>query len=570
MGRRRDGIAKVPATSAFVADVAGRHRAGDLVLLDALHAIQGRRGHLSRRDLEALSYHARVPLATLHGTASFYPNFRMTGPAPRIAVKVCTSLPCRLRGAERLLAGLTERFAPMAGVEVRGCQCLGICEKAPAVSVNGSPRGPASVEGILQGMGQGRLPRTARPRASRYESLARYRRAGGYDVLERLRRGEWDATAIVSVLKASGLRGMGGAGFPTGMKWEFVLRESATPKYVVCNADESEVGTFKDRTFLEETPHALLEGLLLAATAIGAREAVLYVREEYLTARANLAKAIRELRSAGLLDSGPPTRVVVGAGAYICGEETAMFESIEGKRPEPRLRPPYPAQVGLWGKPTLIQNVETLVRVPQILRKGPEWYRSAGRNGASGIKRFAVCGQVRRPGTYDVPLGIPAAELLSDHGGGMEDGGSAKAVFPGGLASGFLAADQMSTPMDFDPLARAGVMLGSGGVIAVGAPVCAVDLAENALDFFAHESCGKCTPCRAGTEQLLRMVRALRSRGTPLDPGVVDDLASVMVDTSICGLGTTAPIALRQALQRFPEEFEAHAQGRCLTGWCVR
>jgi len=570
MSRRRDGIARRPAASALVEDLARRHRAGEIVLLDALHAIQDRKGHLPRRDLEALSDRARIPLAVLHGTASFYPNFRTQGPPPRVQIRVCTSLPCHLAGSRRLLEGLRASCGSDPRVEVRGCQCLGLCDRAPAVALNGKPEGPANADAVLAAIAEGRVPRAARPKRTPSPSLARVRRSGGYAVLERVRKGEWDASGIVAAIKASGLRGMGGAGFPTGMKWEFVLREGATPKYAVCNADESEVGTFKDRAFLEHSPHEVLEGLLVAATVIRAREAVLYLREEYLSARANVARALAELRKAGLLDAGPPIRVVVGAGAYICGEETAMFESIEGRRPEPRLRPPYPATVGLWGKPTLIQNVETLVRVPQILRRGPEWYRGQGRNGSAGLKRFAVSGQVARPGWYDAPLGIPAGELVRDHGGGLRDGRSMKALFTGGLASGFLSEDGLSTPMDFDALVRAGAALGSGGVIAVDSSVCAVDLSENCLDFFAHESCGKCTPCRVGTEKLLRMVRALQADGAALDSGAVDDLAETMIDASICGLGTTAPVAFRQALARFPEEFEAHARGRCPTGWCGR
>ena len=570
MARRRDGIQKAPRASPIVAELGPRLRSGEIVLLDALHVIQDRRGYLPRRDLEALADLSRIPLANVHGAASFYPNFRMAGPAPKVCVRVCASLPCHLAGSGRLLAVLEERCRDDPGLEVRRCQCLGICERAPAVALNGNPEGPATAEAVIASIAEGRVPRSARPRRGPHTTLARYRRAGGYGVLERVRKGEWDAAAIVSTLKASGLRGLGGAGFPAGTKWELVLRESATPKYAVCNADESEVGTFKDRTFLEQTPHEVLEGLLVAGTVVGAREVVIYLREEYLTARANVSIAIRELRKSGLLDAGPPIRVVVGAGAYICGEETAMFESIEGRRPEPRLRPPYPATVGLWGKPTLIQNVETLVRVPQILRRGPEWYRGQGRNGSAGLKRFAVSGQVARPGWYDAPLGIPAGELVRDHGGGLRDGRSMKALFTGGLASGFLSEDGLSTPMDFDALVRAGAALGSGGVIAVDSSVCAVDLSENCLDFFAHESCGKCTPCRVGTEKLLRMVRALQADGAALDSGAVDDLAETMIDASICGLGTTAPVAFRQALARFPEEFEAHARGRCPTGWCGR
>jgi len=544
------------------------------VLLDVLHTLQGRRGHLVRADLEAFSHRARVPLATLHGAASFYSNFRLDGPASPVAVKVCRSLTCHLNGSRQLLKTLQERCATEGGeVEVSGCQCLGLCERAPAVTLNGLPLGPVTAEELLAQIAERRGARTRRPAPPRvpYTSLARYRKAGGYDALELVRKGELDLAAVVSTLKASGLRGMGGAGFPTGTKWEFVIKEPSQPKYVVCNADEGEPGTFKDRAFLELSPHEVLEGLLIAAAVIGAKEAVLYIREEYLSARANLQKAIGELRRSGLLSApGPQLRVVVGAGSYVCGEETALFESIEGKRGEPRIKPPYPASIGLWGKPTLIQNVETLARIPEILRRGAEWYRSQGRNGAAGLKRFALSGHVAKPGWYDAPLGLSGEELVSQYGGGMRDGHALKALFPGGVASGFLAKAQVSTPLDFDPLVKAGAMLGSGGVIAVEEGTCAVDLVENCLEFFAHESCGKCTPCRVGSEKLLRMVQALRAGGPSIDPGTVEELATTMIETSICGLGMTAPVALRHALQHFPEEFEAHAQGRCLTGWCAR
>ncbi len=572
MGRRRDGSTKPPLVSSLVADLADRYRSGELVLLDVLHGLHDRRGYLSRGDLETLSYRARIPLATLQGTASFYSNFRFEGPPPRAVVKVCTSLPCHLNGSRALLAALRERCAREEGqVEVSGCPCLGLCERAPAATLNGAPSGPATPESILAAIaeqGATRRRRRAPPRIP-YTSLARYRRAGGYEVLQRVRKDEMDAAQIVATLKDSELRGMGGAGFPTGLKWEFVLRETQQPKYVVCNADEGEPGTFKDRSFLELSPHEVLEGLLIAAAAIGAKEAVVYLREEYLAARANLKKAIDELGKGGLLPpDGPKVRIVVGAGAYVCGEETAMLESIEGKRGEPRLRPPYPANFGLWGKPTLIHNVETLARIPEILRRGAEWYRGLGRNGAAGIKRYSISGNVATAGWVDAPLGLSAEALLQDHAGGMRNGKALKAFFPGGVASGFLGPGQFATPLDFGTLAKAGTMLGSGGVIAVDETVCAVDMVENCLAFFAHESCGKCTPCRAGSEKLVQMVRALRAGKSSLDTGVVDELAATMIDTSICGLGMTAPVALRQALQHFPEEFDAHARGRCLTGWC--
>ncbi len=542
------------------------------MLLDVLHAIQDRRGYLPRSALEALSHRTSIPLATLYGTASFYSNFRLQGPPPAAAIRVCTSLPCHLNGARRLLASLRERGASKGGsVEVSAGACLGLCDRAPAVAVNGLPTGPATVEGVLEALAP-RAGRKSRPAPARrpYTTFSQYRKKGGYETLEGVRKGRWDPTAVVSILKASGLRGMGGAGFPTGMKWEFVLKETAQPKYAVCNADEGEPGTFKDRSFLEQSPHEVLEGLLIAAAVVGAEEAVLYIREEYLAARANLERAITELRRNDLLSPADTRlRVVVGAGAYVCGEETALFESIEGKRGEPRLKPPYPASVGLWGKPTLIHNVETLARVPAILRLGPESYRNLGRNGAAGIKRYALSGHVARPGCYEAPLGLPAEDLVREFGGGIRDGRRIKALFPGGVASGFLAGDQLGIPLDFDPLVRAGSMLGSGGVIAVDEGTCAVDMAENCLEFFAHESCGKCTPCRAGSEKLLQLVRALRAGGPRLDPDTVDELSATMIETSICGLGMTAPVALRHALLQFPEEFEFHAEGRCLTGWCT-
>lgn len=574
MRRRRHSTTKPPIVSSLVASLADRYRSGELVLLDILHRLHDRRGFISRSDLRALSYRARIPLATLQGTASFYSNFRLEGPPPRSAVKVCTSLPCHLNGSVALLAALRKQSTLEGSqVAVTDCSCLGICERAPAVTINGMPVGTATEESVLSAILELRTSRRRRrvPPRIDYTSLARYRREGGYDVLERVRRGELDPSQVVSTLKDSGLRGMGGAGFPAGQKWEFVLREPAQPKYVVCNADEGEPGTFKDRAFLELSPHEVLEGLLIAAATIEAKEAVLYVREEYLTARANLQKAIGELGKDGIAGPREPRlRVVVGAGAYVCGEETALLESIEGKRGEPRLRPPYPATFGLWGKPTLIHNVETLARVPQILRRGAEWFRGLGRNGAAGIKRYAISGNVRKPGWLDAPLGLPAEELVREHAGGMRDGHALKALFPGGVASGFLGPRQLATPLDFEPLARAGTMLGSGGVIAIDETVCAVDMAENCLEFFARESCGKCTPCRAGSEKLFQMVRALRVGKASLDSEAVDELAATMVETSICGLGMTAPVALRHALQHFPEEFDAHARGRCLTGWCAR
>jgi NADH:ubiquinone oxidoreductase subunit F (NADH-binding) len=379
------------------------------------------------------------------------------------------------------------------------------------------------------------------------------------------------ATAEV---KQAGLRGMGGAGFPTGSKWEFVQRAKGSPKYVVLNADEGEPGTFKDRWLLEREPHRVLEGLLIAMLEVGADEAVVYLREEYVAARAALRAALAELETAGLL--GAPlangrtlrARVVVGAGSYVCGEETAMLESLEGKRGEPRLKPPYPAQHGLWGQPTLIQNVETLSWVPPILQRGAAWWKGQGVNGAAGRKLLSVSGHVAHPQVLDVPMGTTFAEVFAQCGG-FPRGEPPKALVPGGLASGLLPASKLGARVDFDALAKEGSMLGSGGVVAIPSRTCMVDFAENGLAFFAHESCGKCTPCRVGTEKLLHMVRELRAgKAHEGSFALWGELSDAMAAASICGLGQTAMNPLLHGLQHFRGEFEAHARGACPEGVC--
>ncbi|HEV8360072.1 MAG TPA: NADH-ubiquinone oxidoreductase-F iron-sulfur binding region domain-containing protein [Candidatus Thermoplasmatota archaeon] len=551
----------------FLGELAAGFATRDRTLLDCLHAIQGKWGFLPRAALEEFGFEARLAREQVHSAATFYTGFRYE-PPPEVEIRVCDTLTCHLAGAERVLVqarGLADAYG--AGRwEAGPAPCLGLCEQAPAMLVNGAAcSARAGVEPAIAAARMG----AARPSLPR---LAAYRAEGGYALLDRAAREPAWAT---QELKASGLRGMGGAGFPAGSKWEFVQRAKGAPKYVVLNADEGEPGTFKDRWLLETRPHAVLDGMLLAMAGVGAERGVIYLREEYGAAGAALRSAMAEIQEAGLVGKPwpngvtPALQLVVGAGSYVCGEETAMLESIEGKRGEPRLKPPYPAQVGLWGKPTLIHNVETLAWVPRILAQGSAWWRAQGREGSPGRKLLSVSGHVNEPGVVDVPLGVTFRELFEEHAGGFPRGAPPKAFVPGGLASGLLPWSKADVRVDFDALAKEGSMLGSGGVVAIPPGTCLVELAENGLAFFAHESCGKCTPCRAGTEKLLHTCRALRAgRASREQVALMGELSDAMAAASICGLGQTAMNPFLHGLRFFREEFEAHLEGRCPEGVC--
>jgi NADH:ubiquinone oxidoreductase subunit F (NADH-binding) len=381
---------------------------------------------------------------------------------------------------------------------------------------------------------------------------------------------------VIGALKASGLRGLGGAGFPTGSKWEFTRKAEATPRYVVCNADESEPGTFKDRDILERFPHLVLEGMLIGARVVGASRATLFLRHEYHHAEDRVREAISELAAAGLVGEnvdgsgfGCELELFVSAGGYICGEETALLEALEGKRAEPRNKPPFPGVVGLHGRPTLMNNVETFAMVPGILTRGAEWFRGFGENGGSGLKYFALSGDVNRPGVYEAWLGVPARRFIEEQGGGMHGGRALKAFAPGGASSGFLPASLADLPLDFKPLAEAGSMLGTGAVVAVAEGTCMLALALNVVRFFRNESCGKCVPCREGTEELVGILERIRDgRGQSRDLSVIDELSDTMAMTSICGLGQAAPLPITSVLRHWRPEVEAHLAGRCPEGTC--
>jgi NADH:ubiquinone oxidoreductase subunit F (NADH-binding) len=536
------------------------------MLIDDLREIQERAGYLPEDELREYADRCRVPLYQIEAVASFYPFFRRTPLAP-VEVRVCRDLTCHLRGA----GGLRERLERLAAgqpdeVRLDSCSCLGLCDQAPALLWNDHPLAASQLPdhpfaGFRPSGGA-----TSAPHAS---SIDLYGPSDRYAMLRAVQK-ELAAEQVIEQLKASGLRGMGGAGFPAGTKWELVRAAAGTPKYVICNADESEPGTFKDRALLEHMAHLVLEGVLIAASVVGASEAILYLRHEYEAPREAFERELERARAAGELGESAPVRVFVSPGGYICGEETALLEALEGKRAEPRNKPPFPGTHGLWGKPTLINNVETFALVPAILARGPDWYRSIGMNGGAGPKLLALSGDVERPGVYEVPLGLPIGVFLQEYGGGVPGGRGLKAVMPGGPSSGFLPASMVDTPLEFRALAQAGSMLGSGAVIALDDSRCMLDCALNVVRFFRNESCGKCVPCRAGSQQLVEILTAWQAGDGSRDQvPLVEELSQAMADASICGLGQIAPAPLLSALKHWPEEVLAHAGGgTCPVGVC--
>ncbi len=536
------------------------------MLIDDLRSIQERFGYLPEDQLRDYSDRANVPLYQIEAVAGFYPFFRRAA-APATSVRVCRDLSCHLRGAAGLMARLQAQ-ASQAGdsIEVAACSCLGLCDRAPALLGNDHPLDAEALpaEPFTAPPGSLTPPAPVRLSSDPYSDGERY------GLLRAMLTGGLDAETLIARLKESGLRGMGGAGFPTGSKWEIVRKATGAPKYVVCNADESEPGTFKDRALLDQAPHLVLEGMLAAALVIGAAEVVLYLRHEYEPQHHAFLGELEHARAAGWLERCPPTRVFISPGGYICGEETALLEALEGKRAEPRNKPPFPGTHGLFGRPTLINNVETFALVPAIALRGADWYRSTGRNGGVGPKLLALSGDVVRPGVYEVPLGLTVGEFLDECGGGVRAGRALKAVMPGGPSSGVLPSTMLDTPLEFRALAEVGSMLGSGAVVALDDRRCMLDCALNVVRFFRNESCGKCVPCRAGSQHLVEILeRWQRGEGTESDLPVVDELSRAMVDASICGLGQVAPLPLTSALKYWPDELLSHIRSRhCPAGVC--
>lgn len=520
-----------------------RPRRRDL-LIEFLHLIQDAHGQLSAAHLRALAEEMRLSMAEIWEVATFYAHFDPVRegetPPPDLTIRVCDSLSCELAGSEALIEALEAGHDP-AKVRILRAPCMGRCDTAPVLEIghrhvdHATPQAAQAV--IDSGDFHAEIPA--------YETLDAYRADGGYARLAELRDGgDWEA--VQETILASGLRGLGGAGFPSGRKWGFV-RANPGPRYLAVNGDEGEPGTFKDRYYLERVPHLFLEGMLIAAWAVEADRVFIYMRDEYPAVLHILATELAALEAAGLIAPGY-VELRRGAGAYICGEESAMIESIEGKRGIPRLRPPYVAQVGVFNQPTLVHNVETLHWVARICREGPEILSSVEHNGRKGLRSYSVSGRVAKPGVYLLPAGSTITDII-DACGGMADGHVFKAYQPGGPSSGILPASINDVPLDFDTLQPLGSFIGSAAVVVLSDQDRARDAALNMLKFFEAESCGQCTPCRVGCEKAVKLMQADR-----WDADLLEDLCTVMGDASICGLGQAAPNPIRLTLKHFGDE----------------
>jgi formate dehydrogenase len=540
-GRRVDPEARAEV----LALLGNAPRTSDL-LIEHLHKLQDRFGHLSARHLAALAAEMKLAQTEVYEVATFYHHFDVVkeGEAvpPALTVRVCDGLSCELAGAQELLARLPDLLGP--NVRVIAAPCIGRCEQAPATVVGQRPVAPATAEAVASTVAAGQT----RDEPSGFVDLAAYRKNGGYALLRQCIGGELDVDDVIKTLEASGLRGLGGAGFPAGRKWRIVRSEPA-PRLMAVNIDEGEPGTFKDRYYLERDPHRFIEGMLIAAWAVGIPKIYVYLRDEYHGCRALLESELARLRAAPPYPGMPEIVLRRGAGAYICGEESAMIESIEGKRGMPRLRPPYVAQVGLFGRPTLEHNFETLYWVRDLLEKGPEWFTSEGRNGRKGLRSFSVSGRVRDPGVKLAPAGITLRQLVDEHCGGMLPGHTLYGYLPGGASGGILPASLADLPLDFDTLQPYGCFIGSAAVIVLSDQDSAMGAARNMMRFFEHESCGQCTPCRNGTAKA-----SLLLAEPTWDLPLLADLSLVMRDASICGLGQAAPNPVDCVVKYFPQE----------------
>jgi formate dehydrogenase len=543
------------------------------LLIEHLHRLNDRFGALREPHLVALAREMNVPMAEVFEVATFYHHFEVVAgdaEVPGLTVRVCDGLACELAGAQALIAKLPQILG--SDVRVVSAPCIGRCEQAPAVAVHqravpfatpekvaqaasdraatGAQVAPRAEEAFAPADFAGRsvspLPAQVQARPA-FTDYAAYRADGGYQLAADLARGTRAAEDVLRAMEDSGLRGLGGAGFPAGRKWR-IVREQPAPRLMAVNIDEGEPGTFKDRTWLERDPHRFLEGVLVAAHVVGCETVYIYLRDEYHDARVLLEQ---ELARLVVHPPCPLPRIELrrGAGAYICGEESAMIESIEGKRGEPRMRPPYIAQVGLFGRPTLEHNFETLYWVRDIVERGPQWFAGFGRHGRKGLRSFSVSGRVKHPGVKLAPAGITLRELIDGYCGGMQDGHELYAYLPGGASGGILPASLADLPLDFDTLQPHGCFIGSAAVMVLGHRDRARDAALNVMRFFAHESCGQCTPCRVGTAKAAALMEAPR-----WDAATLDDLAHVMGDASICGLGQAAPNPIRCVQQYFPHE----------------
>jgi NADH:ubiquinone oxidoreductase subunit F (NADH-binding)/NADH:ubiquinone oxidoreductase subunit E len=528
--------------------------------------LQHQRGFIDEAALRDLSSRESVPLYRLEGLVSFYPYFRRTAP-PAAIVHVCRDVVCAMQGCGKLTAELRRRLQDSGNIELHEVSCLGLCETAPALSINDIPVPQETVfnlESLLELAGApDKLVHDEPPEASPAWKCDPYQQtADRYGTITALVGGKTDVgAACIDALKACNLRGMGGAGFPTGRKWELVSLERPEPKYVICNADESEPGTFKDRVILETLPHLVIEGMLLAGLTIGAEQGIVYIRHEYERQRGALEAEISRAQAAGILGKNAAgsgrhfdIEIFISPGGYILGEETALLEALEDKRGEPRNKPPYPGTHGLWGKPTLINNVETFALATSIVHHGSDWWNEQAAGNHAGLKFVSISGDVAKPGVYEIPVGTTVAELI-EQAGGMRNGRPLKAFLPGGASSKFLTAAHAKTPLDFEAMQQVGSMLGTGAVIVIDDGHDLFALATNIVRFFRNESCGKCVPCRIGSEkavELLEDVQAGKRETSELE--VLTELGETLEQTSICGLGQVALNPILSMLKCFPEE----------------
>jgi len=516
------------------------------LLIEHLHALQDATGALEKDDLVALASEMKLSLAEVYEVATFYHNFVVTDDAstePRLTIKVCDSLSCEMAGSAKLKSDLAQKYGP--DIQVTHGACMGRCDQAPVVRIKDRYIPHADMvrtdEGVNDVENGWSVPDID------HLSLEDYKGQGGFEVLNDLYSGKKSKEEIISSLKESGHRGLGGAGFPHALKIESVLSIPG-PRLMAVNADESEPGTFKDRHYMNSNPFQFLEGMLIGADLVEAEETYIFLRDEYPDTAKALKQAIAEIAKAGL-DQGRPIHLRRGAGAYICGEESAMLESIEGKRALPRHKPPFPAHVGLFGRPTLINNVETLYWLPEIIAKGSNWYSEGGRHGSKGFRTFSLSGHVNKPGVYLTPAGITAQELIDEFGGGMKDGHVFKGYLPGGASGGILPASMADIPLDFGKLEQYGCFIGSAAVIVLSDQDDLKEVGRNLMRFFEDESCGQCTPCRSGTIKALELMKA-----EEWDQELLTELSDCMRDASICGLGQAAPNGLLSLMKFFKED----------------
>jgi formate dehydrogenase len=519
-------------------------RRADL-LIEHLHKINDRYAHLSAAHLAALAEEMKLSQTEVYEVATFYHHFTVVKegetPPPALTVRVCDSIACELAGSEELLKNLSLGKA----VRVLHAPCVGRCEVAPVVVVGQNPVGNATVETVQKAVSSGKTTCAE----TKYIDYAAYKKHGGYKLIADCLAGKHTREGMTKIMEDSGLRGLGGAGFPVGRKWKSVAAEPE-PRLMAVNIDEGEPGTFKDRWYLERDPHRFLEGMLVAAWAVGISEIYVYLRDEYAGCRKILEDEIAKLK-ANPPCALPPIHLRRGAGAYICGEESAMIESIEGKRGMPRLRPPYVAQVGLFGRPTLEHNMESVYWVREIVEKGPAWFSGHGRNGRKGLRSFSVSGRVKKPGVHLAPAGITVVELINEYCGGMLDGHQFYGYLPGGASGGILPASKGDIPLDFDTLQPHGSFIGSAAIVVFSNRDKAAKAAVNLMKFFHDESCGQCTPCRVGTAKAVTLMQKGK-----WDQPLLKELSQAMMDASICGLGQAAPNPALTVMKYFPQEID--------------